>query len=214
ISGARGANSVTMPGATVDLHGSFTPSATFAGGAYIVSVNNTFIFNGTSSQTIPTASGLTYNNIQISGSGTKTLNANVPLVGNLIVNGAGVGLDLATFTINRTALGGTLTLGVGNTLRIGGTNGFPANYLTNTLSATSTVEYYGSNQAVAALGYGNLTISGSGTKTLQGSITPAGNLAVLGGTFDLQSLTANRASAGGTLSVSDGATLKIGGTNT
>ena len=110
---------------------------------------------------------------------------------------------------------GTVTIGAfqvdnGGTYAHGTTAAFPGT--TRMLGATSTVNYSGTNQTVTALSYGHLTLSNSGTKTLAGTITPSGDLTVSGGTFDLGTYTANRASAGGTLTVSNGATLKIGGT--
>jgi hypothetical protein len=63
--------------------------------------------------------------------------------------------------------------------------------------------------------FNNLTISNTGNTVTAGvnsSIT--GNLSISSGTFDLGSFTANRLTGGGTLTVSNGARLKIGGTNT
>ena len=77
-------------------------------------------------------------------------------------------LDLAGFTANRSTAGGVLTVAAGASLRIGGTATLPSNYSTNTLNPTSTVEYYGANQAVANTTYGNLLLSGTGTKTVAG----------------------------------------------
>ena len=67
------------------------------------------------------------------------------------------------FSANRSSAGGTLTVSNGATLSIGGTNGFPSNYNTVTLGATSTVIYAGSNQTVSNRSYGHLTLNGSGT---------------------------------------------------
>jgi hypothetical protein len=152
-----------------------------------------------------------YGHLAISGSETKTLAGNATVAGNLTVN-AGT-LDLAGFTVNRTSAGGTLTVSNGATLKIGGTGSFPANYATRSLGATSTVEYGGTTQTVSGEAYGHLVISGSGTKTLAANATVGGNLTVSGGTFDLGAFTANRSSAGGTLTVAAGASLRIGGTN-
>lgn len=63
--------------------------------------------------------------------------------------------------------------------------------------------------------FGNLVIANTAsTVTLTSNVAIAGNLSVNSGTFDLAAFTANRASAGGSLTVSNNATLKIGGTNT
>ncbi|SEW43646.1 hypothetical protein SAMN05428988_5598 [Chitinophaga sp. YR573] len=130
---------------------------------------------------------LTYSTLRISGSGTKTVAGNLnslvsssATTGNITVS-AGT-LDLSTFTANRgtTVTGGTLTVSNGATLKIGGTNTFPANYATRSLSLTSTVEYSGTNQTVSAQTYGNLTLSsssGAAIKTMPATdFTVVGNL--------------------------------------
>ncbi|MDV7399441.1 hypothetical protein RZS08_48965, partial [Arthrospira platensis SPKY1] len=105
-----------------------------------------------------TTTDIEFNN---TGSGTVTLPTftsnlrnltfNSPLTfvlqNNVIINGSGSNsltitqgtVDLGSFTINRSANGGTLTLGNGGALRIGGTNGFPTNYATHAIDALSTV---------------------------------------------------------------------------
>jgi uncharacterized repeat protein (TIGR01451 family) len=99
--------------------------------------------------------------------------------------------------------GGTYTHGA-NTVIPGTTKSF---------GATSTVVYSGGTQTVEGLTYGNLTFSGFGTRTLGANASVAGNLTISGGVFDVGTYTANRSSAGGTLTLADAATLKIGGTN-
>jgi hypothetical protein len=128
-------------------------------------------YNGAGAQTIGTYA---YNNLSVTKSaGTATLDGNTSVAGNLsvtcpvaCVNGT---LDLSSFTANRTAAGGTLSVGAGATLSIGGTNSFPANYTTHTLNATSIVNYAGAAQTVTAESYGTLILSGSGTKTMPGA---------------------------------------------
>ncbi len=147
-------------------------------------------------------------------SGIITLSGNRTISGNLSVS-AGT-LNMAAYSLNRATSGGSLTVADGATLKIGGTNTLPGNFATHTIGTSSIIEYSGSSQVIAQLnaaGYGQLVISGTGTKTLQGNTNVAGSVAVNAGILDLATYTLNRASAGGTFTIADGATLKIGGTN-
>ncbi len=141
-----------------------TPNVSYASEA-------TLHYNGTGAITtadkeFPSSNGPT--NFVVSNPGGVTLHANRTLTGNLTVNNSGV-LDLVANILNRGSEGGTLTLEDNTTLRIGGTGTFPTNYNTHNIATTSTVNYNGANQDVALLNsiqsYGNLTLSGSGTKT-------------------------------------------------
>lgn len=166
-------------------------ASTFAGnyaqsGTVTLSAGSTVDYSATLvNQTV--LQSLTYSTLRISGSGTKTaggnlnaLNSTTATAGNITVS-AGT-LDLSTFTANRGTIvaGGTLTVSNGATLKIGGTTTFPANYSTNSLSLTSTVEYSGTNQSVATMSYGNLTLSsssGAAIKTMPATdFTVVGNL--------------------------------------
>jgi hypothetical protein len=70
ISGAHGANNVTLVnGGTIGIAGTFSPTATFAGGNYVVT-NNTINFNGSGGQTIP---AFNYNNLTSSSTGARIL---------------------------------------------------------------------------------------------------------------------------------------------
>ncbi|WP_165764679.1 autotransporter-associated beta strand repeat-containing protein [Flavobacterium cyanobacteriorum] len=152
------------------------------------------------------------NNVTVDN-GTITLSADRAISGNLNIN-AGT-LDIGANTLSRAVSGGTLTLANGAILRIGGTGTFPANFATHTLGASSTVEYYGSNQVVAALNstdYGNLTISGTGTKSLSANTAARGNVAINASTLDIASNTLTNTGTGATFSIANGATLRIGGT--
>src|SRR5204862_758698 len=68
----------------------------------------------------------------------------------------------------------------------------------------------------SAPGFNDLTISNSAnTVSLGANTSVTGNVLVnSGGTLDLLGFTANRTVAGGQISISNGATLKIGGSNT
>ena len=114
-------------------------------------------------------------------SGAVTL-ARSALVANGDVKVLSGTLDLATFTLNRSApLGGEIQVSNGAFLKIGGTNSFPAGYAVHTFQPTSTVDYYGTNQTVTAETYGHLNLSTSGTKTMPATpMTIQGNFTMSG----------------------------------
>jgi CSLREA domain-containing protein len=179
---------------TVNIAGNFTGNA---GGAPATAFNagtGTFNFNGSGAQAINGSLSRNFNNLIVnkSGGSSLTLGVNIGIISNLTVT-AGV-FDLSTFTSNRTALGGILTVSNGATLRIAGSNSMPSNFSTYTLGATSTVEYYGTGtQTIAAVNYGHLTSSSSGARTLAnagtigiaGVFTPGTNAyTITGSTID------------------------------
>jgi len=133
---------------------------------------------------------------------------------------------------SRTIAAGTLTvrqnltIGV-NTTFLGSTNN-PAtnlggNFVNNGTftSGTGLFTMNGtSNQSITgtALFTGGLTINntgggGSNIVTLNNNITTTGNLTLTSGILDLGAFTANRTVAGGTMTISNGTRLIIGGTN-
>lgn len=144
-----------------------------------VTLNRTSTVNYASSSIAQTVSNaFTYGILRISGSTTKSLTGNLPGLsssnsssGRIFID-AGV-FDLGIYTANRsTTGGGSVTISSGAKLMIGGTNTFPSNYTTITLAANSTVEYYGNNQTIMSLSYGNLSLkstSGSVVKTMPSS---------------------------------------------
>jgi len=82
-------------------------------------------------------------------------------------------------------------------------------------SGTGTVLFNGSEQTISGSGYHvfyHMTISSSGTVTLDVNAELYGNLSVTSGVFDLGANLLNNTNTGGTLTVSPGATMKIGGT--
>lgn len=149
------------------------------GGVYNVT------YTGNSKTTGTELSGSALNNVTVNltSGQTLTLDANRTPDGNLTIT-SGI-FDLGANTFNRSAAGGTLTVSDGTTLKIGGTNTLPTNYNTHSIGATSTIEYAGSAQSVAALNssqtYGNLTLSGSGTKTFGGARTVQNTLSIASG---------------------------------
>ncbi len=140
--------------------------------------NNSTIDYASSAINQTVNSTISYRNLRISGGLTKSLAANTTVRGNLSID-AGT-LDILTYTIDRNNNGGFLSIAADATLKIGGTQSFPANYATHILASTSTVNYYGGNQTVTNETYGNLILSsssGSIVKTMPATaLTIAGDL--------------------------------------
>ena len=121
----------------------------------------------------------------------NTIKVNVSAVCNNLVL-SNPGLALTILSGKSLTVSGNLTLGSG-TLNTEST--FPMVYGTvSLLGGTVGYTLYG-NQIVSAQNYPNLTISGSGTKSLAGNITISGNLTVASGILDLVCYTANNPSA-------------------
>jgi len=187
----------------------------FISGNISLNSTSTVIYASNSAQNV---SGTpTYGNMITSGTGTKTLLASASVAGSLTVS-TGI-FDLSTYTANRTGAGGTLTVSNGATLKIGGTNPLPTNYQTLSFGATSTEEYSGTTQTVTSATYGNLSISGSSSKTLGGAVDAVGILTVSSsntlstGSPSNYALTVSTANInGGTLNI-NGSTFTINGTS-
>ena len=196
-------------------------AATFAGNYTLnPTINSGSIIEYASSlinQTV--SSSLTYATLIVSGTTTKSLAANLPALyssvssqGNIYVK-AGI-FDLSTFTANRgtTTVGGNIEVWNAATLKMGGTNGFPVNYNSKALQLSSTVNYYGTNQTVTALTYGNIILSSSGgaaTKTMPGTaFTVEGNFTSTLGSGTAVSYTAGSAiTINGNLDIGTGTTF-------
>jgi len=179
---------------------------------------STIILNGTGATVNYNRSGAqnvyatTYTNLITSGSGIKTLAGNSSITGNLTVNSAST-LDLSTYTANRSISGGTLTVASGATLKIGGTNTLPSNYSTHTIECASTVEYSGGNQTItepaSTATYGNLILSGTGTKTLQTGTTSICNNFTMSGTSPSATAVVG-ITIGGSVTLGSGTTFNAG----
>ncbi|WP_426330167.1 fibronectin type III domain-containing protein [Pedobacter sp. R-06] len=138
---------------------------------------STVTFNGTTAQLISGTFATSFNHLSIVNTANiVTLNTNISLSGNLAVSSGTFDLDV--FTANRLTPGGMLTVSNNATLKIGGTNTYPANYTNNTLVVASTVEYSGTSQTVANQPYGNLKLSSSAGAAIK--TFPATALSVVG----------------------------------
>lgn len=161
--------------------------------------NQTFIIRNGHNMTT-TASGWnvsgTNTSVQIQNGGILTETTAITLSAN------------TTFRIDD---GGTLNHNVNSSTIFGGTE---------SIGTGSTINYgLSGNQSVLPFTYGNLTISGSGTKTLSGNATVSGSLTLTAGTFAVaaNSLTLNGPAIAGTpnnLSTTSSSTLIFGGSST
>ena len=174
----------------------------------------TITFSGSTSQLIDGTASTTFNNFTAANTAnTVSLNTNISITGNLSVSSGT--FDQASFTADRASSGGTLTVSNNATLKIGGTNTYPANYTTNTLVVASMVEYAGTNQTVANQLYGNLKLSSSGgaaVKTFPATaLTVVGNLSsVLGAGTSVSFTAAANITVNGNVSIGASTTFNGG----
>ncbi len=155
----------------------------------ILNTGSTWNNSGNSTVTFR-GSGITYNGSSFtSGSGVQTFDTNAQTVSgssaftitNMTVTGAGI-------SVTNTNTGGlTITTALAGTgWFIQGTNGsviLPGTFAITTFSATSTgntVNYSGATQTAKPINYYNLTLSGSGNKTLTTVATISGDFVTSG----------------------------------
>jgi MSHA biogenesis protein MshQ len=139
----------------------------------------TWNFTGTVAQTLPNSANVTYGNMTISNTTGVTLGialtatrilGNLTVAANGILNNGGLAITLAAARNFAVQANGRFNLtGTSTMVAVSGGG-------TKTFNATSTVNYGGANQAATAETYGNLIMSGTGTKTpAAGTTTIAGN---------------------------------------
>lgn len=207
------------PGKILTINGNLTLSATGnitlgTGAAIRYGSSSTLIYNTGSAVAVSETEWPSINapHAVVVNSGTLTFSGS-HVTGDVTIN-AGT-LDIGSHSLNRATAGGTFTIANGAVLKIGGTQTFPVNYATHIIGTSSTVEYDGINQVIAVLNssqaYGNLVISGSGTKTLAGT-TFAQAVSLNGGILDLEGNSLSRFTSGGSFTMAFGTSLKIGGT--
>lgn len=202
---------------TITLTGTSGTLFDYSNGTFTAGTS-TVTLSGNGSATINSGSP-TFNHLISSGTGTKTLGANIGVNGNLTVQGGGI-FDPSTYTVSM--IGGTVS-NTDSTIRIGGT--LASNSFSGvggvSRSGTTYVEYSRSgDQTVSnssAYRFGdNLTISGSGTKTMAGSASfnathiQSGTLALSNTTLTLTGTGTGVLSGNGTLNGGTG-TVKFTG---
>ena len=181
ISGARGANNVTLVnGGTIGVAGIFNPIATFAGGNYVVT-NNTVNFNGSGSQTIP---AFNYFNLTSSNTGARTL-ANSGIIG--IASVFTPGTNVYTITGSTVSYNGTspqtlpsgfttyFNLTSNNAAGVTGFAGLTVQQLlrvqTGTFTSSSTYNNVQIDSGATLAGTNGTTINVSGNWTNNGTFT-------------------------------------------
>ncbi|MFZ4521018.1 MAG: T9SS type A sorting domain-containing protein [Bacteroidales bacterium] len=164
---------------TTGIAGTYTPGA----GAITVS-GSTMNFNGTSAQTIPLA---TYNNITVSTTGGNATAGGAITVNAILNIASGSTFDMSTYALSGAALttSGTGIIKTQNTT----TTPFPTGR-----TWSMEVHYTGaSGQTIIEGTYGNLLLSGAGTKTIaastsvtvNGSLTNNSTLSMTSGTSSI-----------------------------
>jgi hypothetical protein len=174
VSGSSGTITSGANSCNFGLTGDWSFSGTVGGG----SMATTYISINLNGSTL--RGNVLFRNISVD-SGTVTLNAAATVYHTFSVNGS------STFNPN----GHLVTIGTQSGYSFSGLNStatlivtastFAGNYSVNptTIASGSTVNYNASGaQTVAALSYGNLTLSGGNTKTLGGALTLNGDLTI------------------------------------
>jgi len=202
-------------GTLVTNSGTFTPAT------------STVDLTGNGSATINSGSP-TFYNLTSSGTGTKSLGAGITIDTNGTLTVSAGTFDPATYLVTGSGTN-VLAVSSGATLDVDAATfalNYSAGFATTTFDANSTTTYsLAGTQTVASDTYGHLTISGSGIKTLGGSTTVAGNLAISAGTLELSTTynlavtgtssvtgTLSDTGAGGSHSFTGDVTVNSGGT--
>jgi len=185
----------------------------YTNGNISLNSGSTVTYQNNSTQTV---SGTpTYGNLTIATGGTKTLSSSTTIGGNLTISAgtfdlgttatsvsvSGTSTVTGTLTFNGTSTktvsitgdlsgAGTINMSGGSlthTLNLGGANNAITTFTTAAVASTVNYNANGNQQVFTSINYRNLTISGSGTKTLQGNTTVNNDLNISGGTFEVNS---------------------------
>ncbi len=184
MNGSASENQIVLDGITTGGTLNFGGNFMGNGGDIIPGNYSTVNFNGSIAQTILLSGNFQYNNILINNTVGTILSAGVTrakVLGNITIQ-TGI-LNNGGKAINGNAAK-NFTVANGATFIISGGN-FPTGFGTNTLGATSTVEYSESGPQsvfnVVSPGYGHLIFSTSGMKTASGPLFVQGNILINSG---------------------------------
>lgn len=201
-----GGSNITFTGsATLNITKDFNyVSGTFTAGT------GTVVFNGITSQII---AGVTYNDLTINKSaGIGSINSAATIRGNLLISAGELDINAASsISGNMTLASGAILNNSSVSVSVAGNWNNNGNYV----SSNGSITFIGSgSQSITPTTFNNLTINKpSGTATLTGNLAINGDLSITSGALDLAAYTSNRSSAGGTLTISDGATISLAGAN-
>jgi autotransporter-associated beta strand protein len=167
------------------------------------SAGSTFNYNGTVAQTVRIGvSSINYGNLTIN----NTSNAGATLSAAITATNVTGNLRVETGMLSNGgfamvgAAAKELFVGDGATLRLTGTSTMATGFGTKIFEKESTVNYNGANQTVSNELYGNLMLSGSGTKTMPNTAMEIQGNFIMDGTATATALAA--------LTVSEGVELK------
>ncbi len=150
-----------------------------------------------------------YFNLNLSGSGVKTLvSGTTAIAGDFNLSGS-----VSTTGVTGLTIGGSVDIGTGTSFTSGAfTHNVGGNWTNNGsfVGTGSTVNLNGGNQNIVGglSNFNNLTLSGSGTKTLQAGTTAVGGNLSIGGTASV--ITASGLTIGGTVSIGSGTSFNAG----
>lgn len=188
---------MTASNGELEIKGNFSLINPTPRGTLSSSSSSKVIFSGTSNQTFPIGdntsnrNAISFQNIDITNTTGVVSFSNV--ASNVVSGGSIAGTFTiksgATFSNGGLAMTGensNIVLEENSRFSLTGTSTFPTGY-TFTANANSIIQYAGSNQTISQpsilSSFPNLTISGTGTKTISGNITIAGDLTVTASTL-------------------------------
>jgi hypothetical protein len=162
--------------------------------------SGTLMYNSTSAQNI--LGGESYNNLTLDQASLKTVQSSINVSGSISLsngstidattnsttinyNGTGaqsiVGINYYNLTFSNSHGNAALTLANGGTIRVANTFTNSATNVTY-VNTNNTFEYNGSSQTITPFTYYHLTLSGSGTKTINTNMQTNGNVVHQSGT--------------------------------
>lgn len=196
---------------TITLDGNWSNSGAYSFGGF----GGGKVYLSGSAQTIGGSSVTTFDRLYINSGSYATLARNIVIANFLDLDGT---LD-PTQNFIVSAGSNDININDGGVLKVMA-SAFTGNYTAGSADPTansSVIEYASAaiNQTInSSISYKVLKISGGLTKSLEANTSVTRDLEIVGGTLDLLTFTINRSTSGGSLTMANGTTLKIGGTNT